>query len=380
MDRRFVRISILFLTLSISMLLCAIRTEFQSITDMYNDGEQDLSRNALLKLSPANDEEKAFVLYYKAILSTDADITKSTLQQLISAFPKQQIVQKAYLELAHIYLLDREYDQALSTYRKITDPSLTEKTYWIAHTQNQMGQSLNAIASAELFIRSSNISDLIEDAYFLIADAYIYLDQYNNAVNALNKMLSKLTKIEDEQYLHYRLGYANEFLGNKSEALSHYKSGYEINRFSQLAYLIEDRLFLMRGKNINAIDLSFLYPFSEAPLPDIVQNTPANGTNTTDPNNPIPPVEEPKIQSRELSQAPDKGIFLQAGRFSNKVNAGKLSDKIASLGYACQYYQTSNYKDVSWVVICGPFETNQLATDARDELKTNSIDCFIIQR
>lgn len=356
------------------------RAEILKIAEFYENDSPETARIHLLKALPATDEEKAFVLFYKAMLITDGALAKGFLQQICDLYPKQPITQKAYLELGHIHLLDRDCSSALSTYRKITDPAMPEKSYWIANTQYQMGDYALAIKSAETFLPSSRLTSMTEDAYFLIADAYINLDQYNNAVISLNKLKSLQQELNDPQYFHYRIGYALERLGNKSEAIIHYRQGYEANRFSQMAYLIEDRLFELRGKLGTAVDLAFLYPFSDAPLPDIVLSEPAITNKLNDAV--VTPVIEPtpKSGSVQLEKAPEKGLYLQAGRFSSKANAVKLSDKIVAMGYPCMYYKTEKYKDVSWVVICGSFDTTVVANDAMAALKTNNIDCFIIQR
>jgi tetratricopeptide (TPR) repeat protein len=376
-SKKTVFIIAFLLMISISgWLQGALKKELQDIAMLYEKGEADKIAVLLNKATSTTDDEKAFILYYKALISPDADKAKQNLRQLCDIYPKTQFCQSAYLELGHLYLLDRDYTEALVYFKKITSPDFPQKHYWIAQTYYQQADYQNAISSAEQYLRFAKPSDEAEDISFLIADAYIEIKQYNNAINTLKKMNS----IGDKQYYHYRYGFAQEMLGSKTEALSHYQIGFEADRYSQLAYLIEDRLFDLRDRNRTEVDLSFLYPYSDSPLPDIVLATPIV------PAEPVENVKQPEIapiapkQSKQLDAPPKSGIFLQAGRFSKLENAAKLSDKIAALDLTGSYYKATGFKDVSWVVVCGPFKTEQEAIDARDKLKTSNIDCFIIQR
>jgi hypothetical protein len=363
-----------------ALLFGALKPDILAIIDYYNNGNTSKCAAILQTAVPENQEESAAILYYKAMLSGDAVTCKANLLSIVSTYAKTQYAQKAMLELGNLSLLDREYDKALGYYRNITDPALVEKHYWIANTYFQMSDYPNAIASGNQYIHLSKFSPRVEDIYYLVADAYFSSFQYNNTISTLKKLLAQPDSLDDEQYLRYRYGYACEMLGNKQEALSQYKQGLEFDRFSSLAYLIEDRLFEMRGRTGSSLDLSFLYPFSESPLPDIVveeqlkeeleaEQEAQDSTTVVKDNSP-----------KQLEAVPDKGLYLQAGRFSKEMNAVKLCDQILKLKLNAQYYKSVQFKDVSWVVVIGPYQTQEEAQAAKDALKDNLIDSFIIER
>ncbi len=369
-------ISFLFLT---PIFSASIKSDIQSIIDSYEKAEFEKCNSLIQKSQAENHEEKAIVFYYTIMLTSDVETAKTNLQALIDAYPKTHYSQMALLELGNLFLLDREYDRALSFYNKVTEPDISEKHFWIANVYFQKGDYSNAIASGNQYLRLSKPSQKQEDIYYLIADSYINLNQYNNAINTLKKLLTYPDRIQEEQYLRYRYGYASELLGNKLEALSQYQQGYELDRFSQLAYLIEDRLFEMRAKYGASIDLSFLYPYTASPLPDIVLAEQNKTDKVMEPVNPDTTSAVKDLVPKEIDVTKQQGLFLQAGRFSMQNNAFKLCERIIGLGLVAQYYKSTQFKDVSWVVLVGPYQTQLEAINAKNLLTENGIDSFIIQ-
>jgi tetratricopeptide (TPR) repeat protein len=381
MNRRNCILLLLLLLICLpSVLISVVKPEVQAIEDTYNRGDL-VKAKALIKTTLADTpDEKAVVFYYTGLLDSDPKTAKSYFQMLIESYPKSEYSQKALFELGNLSLLDREYTKALEFYNKITDPEMVDKHYWIATTYYQSGDYTRAIASGEQCIRYSKDNHMLEDVYYLIADAYISLNQYNNAIITLNKLLAKPDIIADEQYLRYRLGYAYEMLANKLEAITQYKKGYEIDRFSQLAFSIEDRVFEMRYRYGASLDLSFLYPFANNPLPDIVIQEQLKAEQEKEQAIPDSTQVAKENKPMLLNAAPEQGFFLQAGRFSQDKNAIKLCEKIIAFKQNAQYYKSTQFKDVSWVVVVGPYKTQQEATDAKDLLKDNEIDSFVVER
>jgi tetratricopeptide (TPR) repeat protein len=364
----------------VTNVFAAIKPEIAAIISSYENGDINRCNTLLLNARPDNTDEKTIVFYYKAMLTYNTDSAKSNFQQLIDIAPKSIYAQKAYLELGSICLLDREYDKAMGFFNKVTDANITEKHYWIANTYYQKEDYTNAINSANQFLKLTSSSPKIEDAHYLIADAYIIMNQYNNAISTLKKLLPKPSLINDEQYFRYRLGYAYEMLGNKLEALSHYKQGYEKDRFSQLAYQIEDRLFEMKSRYGSTLDLSFLYPYSDSPLPDIVLAEQLKAAKLLEQENPDSTSVVKELKPQEIDPSNQTGMYLQAGRFSQQANAVKLCEKIIKLGLNANYYKSTQFKDISWVIIVGPYQTQLDAQTAKDKLSDNNIETFIIQR
>jgi tetratricopeptide (TPR) repeat protein len=381
MNRKFApQLTTLIAVCIVFVQLNALRPDFQSIISSYEKGELERCGNLINKSQPESPEESSVVLYFKAMLSTEVDSVRNHFQSLISTYPQTPYGQQAMLDLGCLSLLDREYSKALEFFNSITDPGLTEKHYWIANTYLQKGDYSNAINSGNQFIRLNRTSSRLEDTYFLVTDAYISLNQFNNAITTLKKLLSQPDQIHDEQYLRYRYGYAAEMLGYRAEAISQYRQGYEINRFSQLAYLIEDRLFEMYAGPGPSIDLSFLYPHSELPPPDIVLAEANKANKTIETENPdstgIIKPEDNKIPA----DSTQSGLYLQAGRFSVQANADRLGERIGKLGQPTRVLKSTQFRDISWLVIVGPYQTQLNAVSAKQLLMENEIESFIIQR
>lgn len=370
----------LVMIVSITFLSGSVKPEILAIIDYYNKGDTAKCAALLQSANPDNPEDKAAVLFYKALLSSDAAIARTDYLSIRSTYPKSQYAQKALIELGNMALLDREYDKALGYYSDVTDPNIVDKHYWMANTYYQMSDYKNAIASGNIYIRFAKFNSRVEDIYYLVADAYFSSFQFNNVISTLKKLLALPDSLEDEQYLRYRYGYAYEKLGNKQEALSQYKQGIEIDRFSSLAYMIEDRLFEMRGRNGSSLDLSFLYPYCGNPLPDVVIEEQLKEELEAEPEQQDSTKVVKVIESKPLDAIPDKGLYLQAGRFSQEKNATKLCEQINKLKLNAQYYKSTQFKDVSWVVVVGPYESQEVAINAKDTLKDNLIDSFIIER
>lgn len=369
-----------FWFISFNPLSGAFSKYIQSIIDNYEKGEFDKCRSLLNSVQPGNSEEVAVVQYYATMLSDDIEIIKAKLQSLTDSYKNTKFAQKGLIDLGSIFLLDRDYESALTTFNKITDPQMPEKHYWMAITFYQKGDYRNSINSANQYIRLAKSGLLLEECYFLLTDSYINAKEFNNAVSTLKKLLSQPHLISDMQYLRYRYGYASEMLGNRTEAISQYKQGYEINRFSQLAYQIEDRLFEMRNKYGSIIDLSFLYPHSESPLPEIVVSEQMKAQKLVEQGIEDTTAIAKNLLPQHMEDGIQHGLFLQAGRFSNKNNAVRMAERIVEMGLSSQYIESKRQTELSWVVLVGPYQTQLDVSGAKQILKDNGIESFVVQR
>ncbi|MDZ4121471.1 MAG: SPOR domain-containing protein, partial [Candidatus Cloacimonadaceae bacterium] len=328
----------------------------------------------LMKLKATNDEERAFLLYYGARLEKSTQIAMASYNQLSQSFSGTRYGQMGILELAKMHILDRDIDKALVQLRKVTANELTEKTYWQAVCSFQQSDWQTAINHGENFLRINPNSIYTEEAHFLVADSYIYERKANSAINTLNKLKGIKDLPTDLQYFHYRLGYAYEISNSPKEAVTQYKTGYLLNKYSQIGYQIEDRLFAMRSTYGNSIDLSFLYPYVELSLSEQsqIQTPPPPPPSITPTSNGIDHAAPLKIADR-----PSGDYFIQAGRFSSEANAENLVRRIRGLEVHAVYYEQMHNNKMTWVVICGPYPTQQDAIFAHSKLRENEIDCFI---
>lgn len=367
------------LTKLIVLLLCMfqmslyanLRKEISDIETLYNRGDLDAMAGALLNLKPVNDEERAFVLFYTAMSDKSLATASVALKQLAQNFPGTIYGQRGILELVKAHVLSRNIDEAIKELRRISSNELTEKNYWQAVCSFEINDWQNAINHAENYLRLSSNPPLSEEAYYIIAESYLNLDKSHSAISTLNKLKTLQGYPTDRQQFHYLLGYAFHRNQKPKDATAQYREGYLLDKYSQLAYLIEDRLFELKNTYGNQVDISFLYPYVELSMTEtsIVQNTEAlpNGSSA------LPALDSPlKVASR-----PEGEYFIQAGRFSTEANAANLAGKIRALDVMAVYYESLHNNKASWVVICGPFGNQQDAIFAHSRLKENEIDCFI---
>lgn len=363
------------------MLMCVhfiaifanLRKEFREVEAFWDNGDLDALAGALITLKPNIDEERAFVQFYNALLEKQSSQVMESLKSLGQKYPTTLYAQKGMLELAKLHILDRDIELALAQLRKISANELSEKSYWQAVCSFQNSEWQNTINHAENYLRLIQNGIYTEEAYYLISDSYIYMNKASSAISSLNKLKAIKDLPTDNQYFYYRLGYAHELTTNNKEAVAQYKEGYLLNKFSQIAYMIEDRLFGMRESFGSSIDIAFLYPYVELQLDEVSTVVNTNGQVTATP--PPPPVNG--NLPLKVSEKPSGDYFIQAGRFSSENNASNLAKKIRALEISAVYYEAFHNNAKTWVVVCGPFSTQQDAIFAHSKLRENEVDCFI---
>ncbi len=374
-------ITLLFVIMAV-FLNAAVRKEFNDLADMYNKGKIDEVQDALGTLKPNSDEERAFAGYYNAMLKIKKSDALSAHEQVVTKYPKSEYAQMSLLEIGKLHILERDIEEAKTSLKKISSTGLMERFYWLGLCAWWQDDFSGAISNAENYLRMAVNGEYTEAAHYLIAECYLTQKKAYSAITTLNKLLNaKLTDV-DEQYLLYRLGYAHEQSDKLIDALGFYRRGYELNKYSQIAYLIEDRLFELRSRN-KTIDISFLYPYSllqiptepEVP-PDVTANTsPAVTPNATPvtltPQTPNAPV--------KLKAKPSSGYWIQAGRFSLEANANKLVINIRLLNLPAAYYEDVSGGKKTWVVLSGAYDEKTKAEAAKTQLVSNDINCFVTQ-
>ena len=80
-----------------TVVYSAVRKEFQELNNLYKQGKLDELSEAISNLKPVNDEERAALGYYNAMLKTKTEDTISAHQWLIERFPKSPYAQKSLL-------------------------------------------------------------------------------------------------------------------------------------------------------------------------------------------------------------------------------------------------------------------------------------------
>lgn len=351
-----------------SLQAVALRKDFQSLENQYRSGNLDNVTDLLLKLKPTTDEERAFVIYYSAMTKSSAAECLNLHESNSTRNTGTYYGQLSKLELAKNALLDHDHKTASLHLKAINSPEISERFYWLCVTAYEQEAWQEAINQGENYLRLNPDMALAESAYYLIANSYIKQNKSSSAIASLNKLKGIDGLPTDSQLFNYTLAQAYDNAGNLSDAVAKYRVAYELNKFTQLAYQIEDRLFQLRSRN-SSLDISFLYPYSE-----LVLEIPADTSRTVSP----PPVTD-QAKPLKTSGRPTTGYYLQAGRFSVEANAISRTKDILACNHPAVYFEERQNNKNTWVVMSGPYPNQTDADMARLKLISSNIDCFTVK-
>jgi tetratricopeptide (TPR) repeat protein len=286
-------------------------------------------------------------IYKKAMSEVDAAVAKTSLERLAKEYTDDYYGQSALLELAKINILQREYKLAISSLKNISNSKISEKEYWLANAYLKTGKNDKAIISAQNFIFITKDTAKAENAYLLIAEAYINQKIYKRALSTLETLRTSQYIANQIALVHFKIGFCNEMLGDFEQALRSYKKLKIDFPYHQYTYEAEDRMKNITGNT------------------EVTENETIAGITPT------------KTDSK--SAKGEYEVFLQVGAFSATANAENLGKKVMSLGFNFSIFpKTKNGKKL-YVVAVGPFESDALKP-AISKLKDNGLDSFVLKR
>ncbi len=367
---REVLLAFVLLALLCTSLHANMRKNFNALESSYEQGKINEIASQISTLKPSSNEEKAFVLFLRAMVENKSShVSSGYLQQAITNYPNTKYGQLSMLQQAKLHVLQRQTGQAKTLLERITSSQILERFYWLAVCEEIADRPSSVISHAENYQRLEPRGEFLEESYYLIANAYIGQGKHQSSVSTLNKLGAIRGYPTDTQYFHYLLGYSYHMAGNWQEALSNYKKGMQITRYSQVAYMIEDQIFELKAKYGDRVDLSFLYPYQKLDI--LEQVSPAT------PKQEVVEIETPPADAPlKLTGKPVSGLYLQTGRFGVEANARSIAHRIRGLKLPSGYYEDRSRKDVPWVTFSGPFNTADEQEQALKLLKDNQIDCF----
>lgn len=369
---------LMIILLGISPLFAQLRNEFKSVKKLFDSGKISEGNAALAKLKANNEDERAFIMYYIGFAKMDSQEALNQYLATANRHSKTYYGQLAMLEAAKIYILERDLSSAQAQLKRIDSAEIVDRFFWTAKLNFERDEYAHAIANSENYLRFAPGGKEAENAYHIIVDTYIAQRKYLSAISTLSR-LKKMQNI-DLQHYYYKLGYANQMNGNTSEALSAYKKGYEYDKYSQLAYTIEEQLFEMRAKNA-AVDISFLYPYEPLEIAIAVEETSTEISEKEEKKEEVPKIVLPPIAKDlpfKLPAKPNKGVYVQAGRFAMEANANGLTKSLRDMQVMASYYEDRLDGKQSWVVVAGPFESKKDAAITKGVLTDNGINSFVI--
>jgi tetratricopeptide (TPR) repeat protein len=374
---------VLFLIFTVSIILInaltTLKYEYLDLEKQFQKIDNSVFLIQLNELKPSTPDERAFVEYYKAKLMTNQASMTLQLAKMAEIYPRTEYGQKAYLELAIKSFLQRDLNKSLSYLLKVNASVLPEKDYWLAQICLKQNENGKAVQSGQAYLRTASDPDKIETTYYVIANAYISQAKYDDAQILLSRLDNIPNLPKHKVYYNYLRGYAYDKANNDEKALEHYKKIYALDRYSQYAFLTEERLFAMKARSRNHLDISFIYPDSVYHPPVEVPDTAKTIIVTL----PIPGVDQPiesVPDSITMVQKTGHGIFLQMGRFSSEQNAQKLMLQLKDDKFEAFYFPSKLDGKVSYRVLMGPFKSKALAEKTKKKLIDKTYGCIIVTR
>ena len=296
-----------------------------------------LTQEDQFKKAKAEKDVKAMNALYEKIYKEDQD---SLFGQL------------SLLELAKYSFFKRDYENAVSFLKKIYNQKISDKQYWLAKSYLKLGKYQLSIISSQVFIAESEDNVEIENAYFLIAEAYLQQKMYKRAFNTLESLRTSKYINNNIPLLHYKMGICKEQQGKFEQALMFYKKLKQDFPYHQYCYLAEDRIYNLKKDDKLEIDLTEINTFRKEE-----------------------PIEESKAATGE-----DLKIYLQVGAFGSEDRAEKLGKKIKVIGYEYIVFSKIRNNSKLYIVAAGPFDENDNLKKAIQKLKKNDIDSYVIKR
>lgn len=290
--------------------------------------------------------------FNKAKTEKDAKVMKTLYEKVYDDDHDSIYGQESLLELAKYSFFKRDYENALSHLKKIHHHEISDKQYWLAKSYLKLGKYQLSIISSQVFIAESEDNVEIENAYFLIAEAYLQQKMYKRAFNTLESLRTSKYINNNIPLLHYKMGICKEQQGKFEQALMFYKKLKQDFPYHQYCYLAEDRIYNLKKDDKLEIDLTEINTFRKEE-----------------------PIEESKAATGE-----DLKIFLQVGAFGSEDRAEKLGKKIKVIGYKYIVFSKIRNNSKLYIVAAGPFDENDNLKKAMQKLKKNDIDSYVIKR
>ena len=292
----------------------------------------------LVSHSWANQDEYLKEVFEKAQNMIKSDNFILVYKQLAEKYESNYYGQMAILELGKTYILERNYQQALQTLKKLDHHIIIEKEYWLGKAYFFLEEYHYAILSAQNFIFESGEHNLTEDSYFLIAESYIKQKLYQRAINTLEYLRESSYICNQIPLLYYKLGFSYEQLKQWEQAINSYKKLKMEFPYNHYTFLAEERMSNLQS--------------------------PSQGI-TSKPSNPA-------VKSDK------KRIYLQVGAFGSFQSAEKQKTIINQLGVGCITFSKNSSGKKLYIAAAGPFENDQSFQKAKVLLQKNNISGFKI--
>ncbi|MBN2829718.1 MAG: SPOR domain-containing protein [Candidatus Cloacimonetes bacterium] len=363
--------------------LMSVKARHQMIVDEFEKGNKQAVQDSLSAFKQYDSEDTAFYNLYMGKIETNLTTAETFFLKAIKEGRKGAYYEDTCLEMGKIRFFQRRYSDAVEYLQHIR--SIPEAHFWLARAYYKTGKQFErARSEAAVYISASTDDERKKLAYFTIADSWADNYRYPEAIKALNNLANAYPDMLQSQYYLLKMGNYIFKTEKPNDSYEYYKQVVSIDRFTPYAYEAEKQLYILKTMFKSSVDLSCLYPEGE-----IEPDKKPQVTIKEEPIVEVPKKEEIKPEIREDIVAtfeamkpvkinkPEKGMYLQLGRFSVEKNANQVVEKVRNCKINSCYY-IANYQDQdTFVVLAGPFATGTEAGAAKKILKELEINSFL---
>ncbi|MDP8231809.1 MAG: SPOR domain-containing protein [Candidatus Zophobacter franzmannii] len=392
LERRYLKHRVLlFILLSLlTTVLFGQTGRYARIQSDFQKGNKKAVKDSLSGFKQYSKDDTSFYNLYMGRLESNFKTAESFFLKVIKAGKRGMFYDEASLEMGKIRFFERHYKEAMNYFKQIK--SIDEAHFWLARTYYKSGKNLSkARAEAKVYLNVAKDVEKKKLAYFTVSDAYADEYKYPDAIRVLGQMGDVYPELLKSQSYLLKLGHYNFKTVKPHNSYEYYKQTVELDRFTPYAFEAEKQLYILKNKFKETVDLSCLYPEGDVEpdkKPQVKRPRPKD--------KPIPKkttvakkkdVIEPDLKAKLVSSydgdlpkkvnKPEKGRYLQLGRFTVERNANKMVVKIRKSKINGCYY-ISEYQDKdTYVVLAGPFKSGSGASTAKKMLEAMEINSFI---
>ena len=307
------------------------------IEQHYLVGNWTMIETILNANQPENRLERAGHYYYKARIALQSEEIIPLLEEAVNIAPDLIYGQRALIELANLFSLERDYRMSLDYLLQVSPQMISERDYLLASVYLKMEMYPEAIRSAQDFIAITKDSVKRELAYLIIVEAYLLNNQFNLALMNLETMRNQDYIRNHHASVDFKEAYCLEMIGEKTRAVSKYNRVITGYPYSEYSFRAEQRLYevLLTTPDYNE-----------------TENTIPTGLN----------------------------YYVQVNAFSVERNATSHSEHLRGLGFDNRVIKTVRADQTMYLVAVGPFNSETDARSMQQNIKNNlNMDSFIIR-
>lgn len=153
------------------------------------------------------------VLILTPVFAIALDDKSKKIEVLTKRINKYGKLAQLHFQRAQFYMQRKDYKEAFLDINKamIIDPKMQGPVLLLAKLYLAENKNEEAVKSLKIFIKSSKDENLIVQANFLLADAYVANERYEDAAVQYESMKDTKAKFREEYYIglsevYYRLG------------------------------------------------------------------------------------------------------------------------------------------------------------------------------